>query len=216
MAIEQADNIQTGAPKPTDSRYYNNLIPYASTGETNSIIDSGVRYTGLTVNILGTEYWYKEGITDPDLVIKEAGGGTLNMSGDTANGLTTYVDATTICAQSGITFNNGVFTIKNGAASGCVLQSDASGNATWETPSGGGTVTGATNGLTLSGADVILGGELTGNTNIGIGTHYLNICNGSVTTYGCTNGNVNEILLQSDGKVAVSYTHLTLPTTPYV
>jgi len=36
------------------------------------------------------------------------GGGTLNMSGSTVGGITTYVDATTICAQTGLTYVDGV------------------------------------------------------------------------------------------------------------
>jgi hypothetical protein len=43
---------------------------------------------------------------------------------------------------------------------------------------GGGTITGATNGLSVSGKDIILGGPLTGNTDItGAATHQLNATN---------------------------------------
>ena len=74
MAIVLSDNIQVNAPKPADSRYLNNLTPYASVSAANTAIVSGVRFTGLTVNILGSEYWYKNGITDGCLISKSLGG----------------------------------------------------------------------------------------------------------------------------------------------
>jgi hypothetical protein len=89
MAINLSDNIYTSAPKPTDSRYLCNLTPYTSVGQANSNITGGVggvRYTGLTVNIGGSEYWYKTGIGDGDLVLKSLGG---TITGAT-NGLSLY------------------------------------------------------------------------------------------------------------------------------
>jgi hypothetical protein len=40
-----------------------------------------------------------------------SGGGGIDMSGSTVNGLTTYVDADTICAQSGVTYNDNTKTL---------------------------------------------------------------------------------------------------------
>lgn len=74
MAIVLSDNIQTNAPKPSDSRYMNITVPYTSCSQVNSCLAAGVRYTGLTVNILGVEYWYNCGIADSCLVMKNAGG----------------------------------------------------------------------------------------------------------------------------------------------
>lgn len=51
---------------------------------------------------------------------------------------------------------------------GKVLTSDASGNGTWQTPSSGGIT--ANNGLTLTGSNVAIGGQLVSNTVIGGGT----------------------------------------------
>jgi len=124
MAIELGDNIQTGAPKPTDSRYLNNQVPWASCAEVNAGI-TDTRYTGLTVNILGSEYWYKEGILDACLIEK--------------------------------------------------------------TSSGGGTITGGTNGLCTSGANIVLGGALTGDTTIS-GAHTL--CLSSLTAFNATATNI--------------------------
>ena len=36
MAIALADNIQTGAPKPTDSRYFNNQVAWTGVTEVNA------------------------------------------------------------------------------------------------------------------------------------------------------------------------------------
>lgn len=63
-------------PQPLDYYYYNNSgIPYVSTTQANTQISSSIRYIGQTVLIGTVEYCYKTGITDGDLVIKNAGGG---------------------------------------------------------------------------------------------------------------------------------------------
>jgi len=112
MAIALGDNIKLSLGLPNDARYFSTTTnkPWTSCSDVNSTLAGGVggvRYTGLTVNIAGTEWWYKEGILDTCLIEKESGGGTLNMSGDTVGGLTTYVDGTTICAWSGLTYSGG-------------------------------------------------------------------------------------------------------------
>lgn len=75
MAINLSDNVKVSAPKPIESKYLNITTPYSSVAQVNSNIPSGERYTGLTVNVLGNEYWYKLGIDDSDLVLKQTGGG---------------------------------------------------------------------------------------------------------------------------------------------
>jgi hypothetical protein len=75
MAIQLSDSIFVGQQKPVDDKYYNGLSPYSSTSQVNTALASAIRYRGLTVNISGTEYWYKDGITDGDLVVKSSGGG---------------------------------------------------------------------------------------------------------------------------------------------
>jgi hypothetical protein len=90
MAITFNNNFKIGIGAPIDSKYLNSLNqPYASTGATNTAISESQRYTGLTVNILGVEYWYKNGVTDSNLVLKTASstGGTGTITGAT-NGLT--------------------------------------------------------------------------------------------------------------------------------
>jgi len=82
MAIILNDNLQINAGKPVDSKYLNATnTPYSAITEVNSAISVSYRYSGLTVNILGEEYWYKDGITDGDLIPKSLGGGG-TASGD--------------------------------------------------------------------------------------------------------------------------------------
>ena len=78
MAIIINDNFAVNVGKPIDSRYLNISTPWTSTSATNAGIPQSYRYRGLTVNVGGVEYWYKDGVTDPDLVIKTASGNTFN------------------------------------------------------------------------------------------------------------------------------------------
>ena len=76
MAIILNDNIKINAGKPADAKYLNlSNQPYGSTGETNATIPITERYVGLTVNVLGLEYWYKDGVADGDLVLKTVDAG---------------------------------------------------------------------------------------------------------------------------------------------
>jgi hypothetical protein len=79
MAISLTDNIRIGQQKPIDDKYFNGYNPYTSIAEVNSLILIDVRHKGLTVNISGVEYWYKDGIEDEDLVIKSNNIDTSNL-----------------------------------------------------------------------------------------------------------------------------------------
>lgn len=85
MAIFVNDNYSPLAPKILDNRYG----PYTSTTEANLAINIAYRVVGLTVGVLSgttsynggryvessqgiSEYWYLTGITDSDLVLKNA------------------------------------------------------------------------------------------------------------------------------------------------
>jgi len=82
MAIQYNENIKIAAPAPLDKRYLSNrlingvYLPYSSTTEVNTTIIPSERYIGLTVNISGSEYWYKNGIGDSDLIEKIGVGGS--------------------------------------------------------------------------------------------------------------------------------------------
>ena len=86
MAIKLTDSIRVGQQKPVEDKYFNGLVPYISTDEVNSLISINVRHRGLTVNINGEEYWYKDGIGNEDLILK-----VYNI--DTSN-FVTYTGAT--------------------------------------------------------------------------------------------------------------------------
>ena len=57
MAIKLGDNILVTAGLPTDNRYMYGTRPYSGETEVISVVTSDVRYSGLTVNINGVEYW---------------------------------------------------------------------------------------------------------------------------------------------------------------
>ena len=74
MALELPFGVRVLNQKPVDEKYLNDGVPYFTVAQANSLIEIGIRHTGLTVNVLGVEYWYKEGIQDADLVEKNLGG----------------------------------------------------------------------------------------------------------------------------------------------
>ena len=70
MSIKLSDSIRVGQQKPLEDKYFNELVPYTSTSQVNTLIPKAVRHIGLTVNINKEEYRYKDGIEDSNLVLK--------------------------------------------------------------------------------------------------------------------------------------------------
>ena len=70
MSIKLSDSIRVGQQKPLEDKYFNELVPYTSTSQVNTLLPKPVRHIGLTVNINREEYWYKDGIEDANLVLK--------------------------------------------------------------------------------------------------------------------------------------------------
>ena len=74
--IQLTDNLEINKPAPVDDR----LGVFESTAEALAYINEDRRYIGLTVIVdSGTgahEYWFKDGVTDSDLIVKSEGGGT--------------------------------------------------------------------------------------------------------------------------------------------
>jgi len=70
MSLELPFSIKIINPKPVDSKYLNDLVPYTSVAQANTLVPQPIRYVGLTVNINGAEYWYENGVTNSDLVLK--------------------------------------------------------------------------------------------------------------------------------------------------
>lgn len=71
MSVTVNDTILSNSPKSLDAKYLKlGLGVYSSTSDVNSSILSAYRSRGLTVNILGVEYWYRDTTLDADLVQK--------------------------------------------------------------------------------------------------------------------------------------------------
>ncbi|MHA1198085.1 MAG: hypothetical protein ACTSQF_01825 [Candidatus Heimdallarchaeaceae archaeon] len=70
MSLEIPYGVKVINPKPLNHYYDNDGTPYTTVSAANSAIPIGVRYYGLTCNVNTIEYWYKDGLTDPDLVVK--------------------------------------------------------------------------------------------------------------------------------------------------
>jgi hypothetical protein len=51
MSIKLSDSIRVGQQKPLEDKYFNELIPYTSTSQVNTLLPKAVRHIGLTVNI---------------------------------------------------------------------------------------------------------------------------------------------------------------------
>lgn len=84
MSLALPFGLKLVNPVPVDAYYYSTGgTPYTSVGQVNAQVLSVIRYRGLTVNINNVEYWYKDGITDPDLIIK-SGGSAFDITGYTA------------------------------------------------------------------------------------------------------------------------------------
>ena len=56
MSIKLSDSIRVGQQKPLEDKYFNELVPYTSTSQVNTLLLKSVRHRGLTVNINGEEY----------------------------------------------------------------------------------------------------------------------------------------------------------------
>ena len=72
MSIKLSDSIRVGQQKPLEDKYFNELVPYTSINQVNTLLPEAIRHIGLTVNINGEEYWYKDGIEDKNLVFKSS------------------------------------------------------------------------------------------------------------------------------------------------
>ncbi|MFA5207157.1 MAG: hypothetical protein WC428_00505 [Candidatus Paceibacterota bacterium] len=87
MAIILNDNIKINAGKPSESRYLSTgNTAYISVAQANLQLPIPIRYSGLTVNILGIEYWYNGGVADINLIEKKYD--SIIPSGDFVTGAT--------------------------------------------------------------------------------------------------------------------------------
>ena len=66
MALGFPFGFRVANPEPLDAKYG----PHASIAAVLASVLAGERFVGLTVNVNGTEYWWKEGIADNQLIEK--------------------------------------------------------------------------------------------------------------------------------------------------
>ena len=149
MAIQLSDSIFVGQQKPVEDKYYNGLSPYTSTTQVNSLLASAVRYRGLTVNVNGVEYWYRDGILDGNLVAKSTGvsqiiaGSNVTISPSGGTGAVT-INATGGGGGSALTIQDegsvidSATTVINFTGSGVTASSGGTGVVTVDIPGGGG------------------------------------------------------------------------------
>ena len=140
------DNIKLNAPKALDQRtgkfFGGAWLPYASVAEANTAILPEYRAVGLTVNIaiagINTEYWYRDGILDADLIQKGAAivagtfftadTNTLFLSGDGSVGTPVLGDV-----QVSKNSNNGIQALPDGLYSAQTIRQGVvyGGIVTW-------------------------------------------------------------------------------------
>jgi hypothetical protein len=105
MAINLNDNVYINAGKPSEAKSLNSSnLPYANVAAALASIPVSVRYQTLTVAIgfPPVEYWFANGVSDVDLVIKQAIGGFASTAGYANNsGLLNGLTSSQIIAASG-------------------------------------------------------------------------------------------------------------------
>jgi len=110
MAIILNDNIRVNAGKPVDTKYLNTgNTTYISTTEVNNTIAIPERHIGLTVNVNGVEYWYKDNVFDVNLEPKIGAVGLGTITGATNIGFfsgTSAVQTLDITTTSGLPVSN--------------------------------------------------------------------------------------------------------------
>jgi hypothetical protein len=179
-----------------------------SIGGTLSVTGRSVLGAGFTAN--ATSFVTSLGIGNSLAVVGNASvGGTLSVTSNLSVGKTLTAGSMAITGNASvggtlsitgsesITKNlsvGGTFTLTNGAQNNYVLTSDASGNARWAPASGNAT---ATNGLSIIGSSIGLGGTLTQNTQIGTSSF-------SLSFLGL--GNVQSLYLNPSGNVGIGTT----------
>jgi len=90
MAIQLSDNISINAAKPDGARYFNRANrPYESVQQVLSELAQSVLHEGLTVNVMGIEYWFPDGI---NIEVKSSGTGSVGVTDVTYNELITMID----------------------------------------------------------------------------------------------------------------------------
>ncbi len=193
MAIPFPDNINLGVGNPIDAKYLNSSnAPYVSLAAVKSAIVESQRYVGLTVLVVtggtNSEYWFKQGVTDGDLVLKTASNsGTITGATNLGSG-----NGTIFTSVSGNKIQ--LKTLSGGTNVTLTCNGDYIAiNSSTSSP-----VTGATNGLSQSGGNVVLGGPLTGDTFISLQSNKFIMVNGTPSTMFEVNAPDDCVLLNTE------------------
>lgn len=81
MSKSLNDNFKISAGKPVDSKYLNTSnAPYTGTSQVLSQIPLGERHVGLLVNVNNVEYWFKGGVANGNLLIRNVAGNGLTVA----------------------------------------------------------------------------------------------------------------------------------------
>jgi hypothetical protein len=82
MSLELPFGVKVLDNVPLDSKFFNSSgLPYTNTAEVLSELPQSIRYEGLTVFVVDTEYWFKDGTADGDLELKTTSGSVLTNLG---------------------------------------------------------------------------------------------------------------------------------------
>ena len=212
MSIILNDNIDVRAPKPADARFGTGISGttgfYTTTSAANTAIPSYQRYIGLTVGIkVGSnpiqEYWYANGITDFDLVLKTGtvsnaangltlSSGIINLGGTLTSPTTIVTSATNTLSLTGLSSISTPSTFLTIDPSGVITASGYSGVAT-------NILTNLTvdNGLTKTGNNIQLGGTLTANTAITLAGNQLLFSGSNSAIYGYGSFTRNSVIFET-------------------
>jgi len=117
MSITVNDSIQNNSPKSLDNKYLNlGGVPYVDKAEVNSVIPFAYRSRGLTVNIGGAEFWYRDGLEDASLIAKGIVGVISPLVLDSSTGIISVPPASNsvngyLSSGDWTTFNNKLSTV---------------------------------------------------------------------------------------------------------
>jgi len=140
MSLQLPFGVRVLNPLPVEDKYLNNGVPYTGTSQVNTLVASGVRFIGLTVNINNVEYWYATGTSNNALVVKSpsvvSGGGiTGATNGLHKNGANVLLGG---ALTQSTTISGGTYALTFQGYDGGLYFNDVTGGGTYFNDSGAG------------------------------------------------------------------------------